>query len=315
MRVEVEVCIALVADLLLGDPRWLPHPVRWIGNFALRTEAPMRRLFRHAKAAGIAAALCVLLTTGLSAFAAIFVAGLLADWLRDLVSIVILYYCFAGRDLAHHAWDVYRALCAEDLDEARSRVGRIVGRDTDVLDEQGIVRAAVESVAENTVDGVTAPLFFALLCGPVGAIVYKAISTLDSTFGYKNERYLQFGWASARIDDCAAWLPARLTLPVMAMAAWLTGLSMSGAWKIGLRDGRKHASPNSGFSEAAAAGALRVQLGGPLYRQGKLIEAPRLGDELELLQRAHIGAVIRLMLVTEILFAGGLALLRVMLVN
>lgn len=315
MRVEVEVCIALVADLLIGDPRWLPHPVRWIGNFALRIEAPLRRIIRAPRLAGIMAALCVLLVTGGCAYGAITLAGLVALWLRDLVSILILYYCFAARDLAHHASDVYEALIADDLAEARSRVARIVGRDTDSLDEHGVVRAAVESVAENTVDGVTAPLFFALLLGPIGAIVYKAISTLDSTFGYKNERYLHFGWASARIDDCAAWLPARLTLPVMTIAASLSRLSPSGAWRIGLRDARKHASPNSGFSEAAAAGALRVQLGGPLLRHGRPVMAPLLGDDLVPLRREHIVEVIRLMLVTEIIFVAMLALLRIMLVN
>lgn len=143
--------------------------------------------------------------------------------------------------------DVYWALTRGELDEARARVGLIVGRDTAELDERDIVRAAVESVAENTVDGVTAPLFFAALAGPVGAMIYKAISTLDSTFGYKNERYLHFGWASARIDDVAAFLPARLTLPLIALAAALARMRGGAAWRIGLRDRRRHASPNAGI--------------------------------------------------------------------
>jgi len=164
----------------------------------------------------------------------------------------------------------------------------MVGRDTDCLDEAGIVRAAVESVAENTVDGVTAPLFFAILGGPVGALTYKAISTLDSTFGYKNERYIQFGWASARLDDCANFVPARLTAPLIVLAAAILRLNPANAWRIFLRDGRKHPSPNSGLPEATIAGALSVQLGGTMYRKGVPVEMPRLGDPVKGLNRVMI---------------------------
>jgi adenosylcobinamide-phosphate synthase len=310
MRLEYQIGCALVLDLLLGDPRWFPHPVRLIGRGAMALEAPLRKLFRNPKCAGIATALVVIATTALVVGASIALAGRAGGTCKDILSILWMYSAFAASDLARHARNVYRALDEKDIEKARGMVARMVGRDTAALDERGIVRAAVESVAENTVDGVTAPLFFAFLCGPVGALTYKAISTLDSTFGYKNERYLHFGWASARIDDCAAWLPARLTLPFIALAAAVLKLHPMRALRYGLRDGGKHASPNAGISEAAMAGALGVQLGGPLFRQGIALQAPLLAEPGYPLQRRHILAAIRLMFVTTLLLALFLASVR-----
>ena len=301
MRLEAQIAAAYGLDLLCGDPRWFPHPVKLIGRFALRLEAPLRRLIANARLAGVAAAVIVVGTTATVAGAAIIAAYRTHPWLGDIVSIALLYTTFATRDLAAHAAAVYRALVKGDLPLARARVSRIVGRDTACLDEPGVIRAAVESVAENTVDGVTAPLFFAALGGPVLALTYKAISTLDSTFGYKNERYREFGWASARLDDLAAWLPARLTFPLTVLAASITGMHPAGAWKLGLRDCRLHVSPNAGFAEAAAAGALGVQLGGPLWRNGQVLELPHMGEPIEALNRRHIRGAITLMLATSLL--------------
>jgi adenosylcobinamide-phosphate synthase len=164
------------------------------------------------------------------------------------------------------------------LASARRCVGAIVGRDTDRLDEAGVVRAAVESVAESAVDGVTAPLLFAVVAGPVGAIVYRAVNTLDSMFGHQDERYRDFGWAAARIDDLANYVPARLTAPLVCVAALVLRLRPGLAWRMLLRDGRKHASPNSGLTEAAMAGALGVQLGGLTYYDGQPLAKPTIGD-------------------------------------
>ncbi|XHR30775.1 MAG: adenosylcobinamide-phosphate synthase CbiB [Chthoniobacteraceae bacterium] len=308
MRLEIQVLAAFGLDLLLGDPRWLPHPVRWIGRLALALETPLRRALRNDYAAGCAAVLVVLGATGLSAFALLAAARELGPWGGDAASIVLLYTCLAGRDLARHAQRVHRALADGDLGEARRRVAMLVGRDTERLDEPGVARAAVESVAENLVDGVTAPIFFALIGGPVGALIYKAVNTLDSTFGYKNERYLRFGWASARLDDCVNYLPARLTAPLVAAAAALLRLRPLAAWRTLRRDGRKHPSPNSGLSEAAVAGALGVQLGGLNYYFGQPSERPPMGDPGQTLRRGHILAANRLMLTTSALallvFAG-----------
>lgn len=308
MRVEYQVLAAFGVDLLFGDPRWLPHPVKFIGRFAAAIEAPLLRSFSNARLAGIVAVLAVLSVTGLVAFALIAGAARLHPIAGDIVSIALLYTCFAGRDLASHSHRVYRALAADDLPEARRRVAMLVGRDTEHLDEPEVVRGTVESVAENMVDGVTAPLFFAVLGGPVGALLYKAVNTLDSTFGYKTERYLQFGWASARLDDVVNYLPARLTAPLVVFTSALLGLRPLGAWRIFRRDGHKHPSPNSGLTEAAVAGALGVQLGGLNYYFGEPSERPRMGDFHQSLGRVHILQANRLMLLTSalalLIFAG-----------
>jgi adenosylcobinamide-phosphate synthase len=299
MRFEYQILAAIALDLLFGDPQWFPHPVRFIGRFAMAIESPYRKLIPNPRAAGILAALTVILTTGLLSFGLIYGAHSISPILGTAVSVLFLYTSIAARDLARHGMNVYRALKSGDIQEARRRVSYIVGRDTDVLDENGVVRATVESVAENTVDGVTAPLFYAILGGPVAVMVYKAMSTLDSTFGYKNDRYLQFGWASARVDDLANYIPARLTIPLIALAAAVLGMRPLNALRICRRDGRKHASPNSGLSESAMAGALGVQLGGPVYRKGELFSAPLLGDPIVTLGARHIPAINRLMYATS----------------
>jgi len=301
MRLEYQILIAFALDLLLGDPRWLPHPVKLIGRFALALESPLRRAIPNARAAGVIAVLVVLGATGLATFAVIRIAAALHPFAGDAVSILLLYTTFAARDLAQHSHNVYRALRDGDLSEARRRVKMIVGRDTWRLDETGVTRATVESVAENMVDGVTAPIFFAVLGGPVGAMLYKAVSTLDSTFGYKNERYLNFGWASARLDDLANFIPARLTAPLVAVAAALLGLRPLNALRMWLRDGRKHESPNADLAEAAVAGALGVQLGGLNHYDGEPSEHPLMGDPLQPLERRHILKTNWLMLTTSAL--------------
>ena len=223
MRLEYQILLALALDFALGDPRPFPHPVKGIGWLALVLEGPARRVLRSAFAAGLLTALTVLAAAGLVAWGLIGGARMIQPWLGDGISVLILYTCFAARDLSDHSRAVDRALGEGDLPLARKRVGMIVGRDTDGLDEAGIVRATVESVAENTADGVIAALFYAVLGGPVAALVYKAVNTLDSTFGYRNVRYLMFGRASARLDDVANYLPARFTVLLIALATFLTG--------------------------------------------------------------------------------------------
>ena len=240
MRLGYQVFIAVVLDLLIGDPRWLPHPVKWIGRFAMFMERPSRRIM-PARTAGIVTALSVILVTAFAAGGLIALAGMLHPFAADAVSIGLLYTTFAARDLADHSGNVLRTLREGDLPQARRFVSRMVGRDTESLDEGEIVRATVESVAENTVDGVIAPMFWAVIGGPIGAMVYKAINTLDSTFGYRNERYIDFGRASARIDDAANFIPARLAVPLIAGAAFCLGMGGHEAWRIARRDGRNHA--------------------------------------------------------------------------
>ena len=315
MSLTWQILAAVLLDLLIGDPRWLPHPVRFIGRFALALEAPLRRWLRQDYAAGVVAVLLVVGGTAGIAWGAIVLAGRAHPLAAGLVGVLLIYTAIAARDLVDHSQSVFQALAAGDLPLARKKVAMIVGRDTENLDEAGVTRAAVECVAESTVDGVTAPLFFAILFGPVGALAYRAVNTLDSTFGYKSERYWRFGWASARLDDVANYLPARLTAPLVGVAAALLGLRTRLSWKILRRDGRKHASPNSGLTEAAMAGALGVQLGGTNYYGGEALEKETMGEPLESLAARHISAANRLMLATVGLFLGlGLAMRAIVLV-
>src|SRR5450830_841706 len=280
MNLTYQILAAVALDLLVGDPRWLPHPVRGIGWLAQRLERPTRCLIRNEKAAGIVTVLLVVLTAGVSAWGLIYIAGLCHPLAADLVSIILIYTTIAARDLARHSGAVFRALAAGNLGAARQCVAKIVGRDTAQLDEAGVARAAVECVAESTVDGVTAPLFFAILAGPVGAVMYRAINTLDSTFGYTNDRYIRFGWAAARLDDLANYLPSRVTAPLIGLAAAILGRRPMQSWRILRRDGRKHASPNAGLPEAAMAGALGIQLGGLNYYDGEPLEKPAIGEPI-----------------------------------
>ena len=310
MKPEYQLIAAFALDLLFGDPPRLPHPVRLIGRFALALEAPFRRKITNARLAGIVVAALTVCVTGLVTWAAISGAAMVHPIAGDAVSILLLYTTFAARDLLRHSHRVYRALQSGDLTSARQAVAMLVGRDTDRLDEQGVSRAAVESVAENLIDGVTAPIFFAALGGPIAAMMYKAASTLDSTFGYKNERYLFFGWASARLDDVANYLPARITVPFIALAAAISGFRPLGALRICLRDGRKHPSPNSGLGEATVAGALGVQLGGLNYYDGEPENGAFLGDPVHLLNRKSILSANILVLTTTVLFLLACVLIR-----
>ena len=304
MRLELQILIAFALDLLFGDPRWLPHPVKLIGRFALALEAPCRRVIHQAYLAGVVAVLIVVGATGAAAFGLVYGAAQLHPFAGEAMAVFLIYTALAARDLADHSRNVYEALAQNDVPAARRRVALIVGRDTDKLDEAGVARAAAESVAESMVDGVTAPLFFAAIGGPVGALIYKAINTLDSTFGYKTERYLRFGWAAARLDDLANYLPARLTAPLVALAAALIRRRPFNSLRILLRDGRKHESPNAGLAEAAVAGALGVQFGGLNFYAGEACERPRMGDPGEPVTRAHILSANALMFITAALALG-----------
>lgn len=302
MRTEFIIIAAFCLDALVGDPRWLYHPVCAIGLLAKRLETPARKLFRIDFVAGIFTVLTVIILTGLTTWLLLAIANQIHTFVYYLLSVLLIYTTIASHDLAAHSNEVYKQLVQNDIVAARKKVSMIVGRDTENLNEAEITRAAVESVAESTVDGVTAPLFYALIAGPIGAMVYKAVNTLDSTFGYKNDRYIKFGWASARLDDVANYLPARLTSPLMCMAAGLLRLRPLNAFKIMLSDRQNHTSPNSGFTEAAMAGALGVQLGGLNYYFGKASEKPAIGKDIEKLNSRHIKKANQLMFVTSVLF-------------
>ncbi len=222
-------------------------------------------------------------------------------FLGSLVTVILIYWAISIKDLADHSWAVHRPLSQGNLPAARQALANIVGRETSQLSEAGIIRATVETIAENTVDGVLSPLFYAALGGPPLAWAFKAVSTLDSMVGYKSEPYREFGWAGARLDDLLNWLPARLSGGLFTLAAWLTGLDWRQTWKICRRDGRRHASPNAGWPEAAISGALGLRLGGPNVYHGELVDKPWLGDGLREPETADILKAIRLLYVVSAL--------------
>jgi adenosylcobinamide-phosphate synthase len=304
----VIVVAAVLLDLLLGDPRWFPHPVVLIGRLISFLESQLRRLVANERLAGVlllVLTLAVTVTVGWGV-----VAG--ADRLHPLAGIavatVLAWSCLAARSLHRESGLVAQALAKDDLPTARRALSFIVGRDTAGLEAPEIWRGAVETVAENSSDGVIAPLCYLLLGGPVLALAYKAANTLDSMVGYQNDRYRYFGWASARFDDLVNFLPARLTGLLMALAAPPLGLSGRAAWRTMRRDGGNHASPNSGIPEAAAAGALGVQLGGTNVYFGQPVAKPTIGEPLKPLDASAWQGAVRLMYGAEaLLLAGWLA--------
>ncbi len=301
---EHAIIAAFLFDLLVGDPRWAPHPVRMIGWYGGRLETILRKLCRNERLAGYLCVLIMLLNVSALSLGVLYTA-----WLVDRSRVVfwitataMIYWSIATHDLLKHAKEVLQALQADDLAEARTRVGRIVGRDTENLDAAGVTRAAVESVAESIVDGITAPLFFAMLLGPVGAILYRTVNTMDSMFGYMNKRYKDFGRTAARLDDLANFIPARLTAPLLCLAAAMLYRSGKRAFLTLLRDAHNHASPNSGLAEAAMAGALGVQLGGPSVYGGRTLMKPTIGERFERIEPGHIRKAGRVTLVAAALF-------------
>lgn len=290
---------AYLLDALLGDPVWLPHPVVAMGRAISGLERLLRRLFPNTNS-GLLAAGCVLaalLPVGSFCVAAgtLFLAGRVHPLLALALNAFWGGQCLAVRDLRKEAMAVYACLKQNDLPAARKAVGRIVGRDTAALTTEGVTKAAVETVAENFSDGVFAPMFHLAIGGAPLALAYKAVNTMDSMVGYKNDRYLYFGRAAAHLDDAANWLPARLSGLLLILAAPLCGLSGKEAFRIWRRDRRNHASPNSAQTEAACAGALRVQLAGDAYYFGKLVHKPTLGDPLRPVEAEDIPRACRLM--------------------
>ena len=219
-----------------------------------------------------------------------------------MMGALIIYFSISIKSLAFEAKNVMTSLKENDLIKARKFLAKIVGRDTVHLNEEQIMRACVETVAEGSVDGVLSPLFYSFIGGPIGAIAYKAVNTLDSMVGYKNEKYIRFGWASARLDDVANYIPARISCLLIPTASFLCGCSFKRSLKIALRDGRKHESPNSGIPEAAIAGALGVQLGGPSTYQGEFVEKPFIGDNQNQLTLKSVDTAVKITYVTSILF-------------
>ena len=307
MTICVAAFLGFLLDLWLADPGWMPHPVVLMGKCITRLEEVLRRRFpvtlKGERAAGCVLAVLLPVGTLVLTGAICLLAGRIHPLLGMAVQTFWCWQALAVKGLAEESKNVYRQLAAEDLPGARRAVARIVGRDTQALTEEGVTKAAVETVAENFSDGVVAPLFYMMIGGAPLALCYKAVNTMDSMIGYKNQRYLQFGRAAAKLDDAANYLPSRLAAVFWILAAGLTGQDAPNAWRIWRRDRRNHASPNSAQTESACAGALGVQLAGPAYYFGEYYNKPTIGDAKRPIEPRDI------LRANRMLFAGaGLAL-------
>ncbi len=291
VRAALLLC-AWLLDALIGDPPTLPHPVRWMGNLIAALEKCLRPRFpatAQGERRGGRWMVCgVLSACFLCTVIILYTCKRVHFRLWFAVSALLCAYMIAPRSLREESTRVQRELERGDLPAARYALSRIVGRDTETLDEEAVARAAVETVAENTSDGVIAPLLYLALLGPVGAVLYKAVNTMDSMVGYHNERYEHWGRAAARLDDAANLLPARLSGALLCAAAPLVGLDGGNAWRIFRRDRLCHKSPNSAHTEAACAGALGVQLGGPSRYFGAVVDKPTIGDPLRRVEPSDI---------------------------
>ncbi len=283
-------------DALLGDPETMPHPVRGIGRLITELEPWARKRITNAKYAGVTVGILVPVIAYACTGMIIWLCGLLNEWLATAASILLIYTTLSSRCLSNEARAIGKLLQEGDMVKARKQLSRIVGRDTQELEKKDIARATIESVSENSVDGIIAPLFYAVLGGAPLAMAYKAINTLDSMVGYKDDRYREFGWFSARMDDAANFIPARLCLIIIpiAMLAVLPGRSVK-TLKAILRDGAKNPSPNSGYPEAGFAGALGIQLGGDTRYKGVFHHKQFLGDKEKDIEVEDIDKGIRLM--------------------
>ncbi|NLL78870.1 MAG: cobalamin biosynthesis protein CobD [Clostridiales bacterium] len=324
-------CFGFLLDLLLGDPYFLPHPIRGIGRLIQGVEKWLRReesreageqerrmcksssqgdngqekRYQKELRQGMVMVVTVLVTVTAAAAAVLVLAYWINPYVGMVVETVMTYQLLAVKCLKDESMKVCRALEKQNTEEARAAVSMIVGRDTACLNEEGIIRAAVETVAENTSDGVIAPMLYTALGGPVLGFFYKAVNTMDSMIGYRNEKYLYFGRAAARLDDFVNYIPARISAWMMIAAAFLGGRSFSGKGAVAIyeRDRHKHKSPNSAQTEAVCAGALRIQLAGDASYFGKVVNKPYIGDALRKAEYEDIKRANRLMYVTACMCA------------
>lgn len=307
----IVIVAAFALDLVLGDPHFLWHPVKGMGYTIEYLERILRKLFgirdereldrTKKKIAGVIMVVLVIAFSIFSVYFILILADMLHLYVRIAVEIVMCYQMLAARSLYDESMKVYKELKNGTIESSRAAVAMIVGRDTQNLDDVGVTKAAVETVAENTSDGVIAPLFYMALFGVYGVFIYKAVNTMDSMIGYKNDRYIYFGRCAARLDDLMNYFPARISALLMILASYILGLDGKMAWKIYRRDRYNHASPNSAQTEAVCAGALGVRLAGNAYYFGKLLNKPYIGDALRKIEIEDIKRANGLMYMTSLL--------------
>ncbi len=297
--------IGFVLDLMFGDPYFLWHPIRLIGNLIAFTEKKLRRIFPVNKSGElIAGILLVIIVVALSTGIPVLILGFSYHWkpyVGVLVESIMCYQLLATKSLKVESMKVYKALSKGELEEGRQAVSMIVGRDTANLTETGIVKAAVETVAENTSDGSIAPMLFMIIAGAGGGFFYKAVNTMDSMVGYKNEKYINLGKLAARLDDVLNYIPARISAYLMIVSTIFSKFNTKNAWKIYRRDRYNHASPNSAHTESVVAGALEVQLAGNAYYFEKLYPKKTIGDDIRTVECEDIKRANMLLYQTAVL--------------
>lgn len=269
-------------DLLIGDPNNPFHPVRGIGWLASKLEIIFRRfLKKHLRLAGLIVWILTIISTFVITYGIIFVFSEINKYLSLIVQGIIIYFCISAKGLVVEGYGVMKHLKEGNIKKARKSLSYIVGRDTENLDSNGVIRAVIETIAENISDGVIAPILFAGIFGAVGSMVYKAVNTMDSMFGYKNDRYIEFGYFPAKLDDVFNYIPARITGILIVISSFFLKKNYKNSLKTYKRDRYNHTSPNSAHPEAAMAGALDIQLGGSNYYFGKIVEKPLIGDKIK----------------------------------
>lgn len=276
------ILISYIADFVFGDPYWFPHPVRLMGRLISFFEGALNNGSVHKtiqRFCGILTALGVITISGICAYVIIKLATRFHPIAGKLAWIFLAYTTLATKDLVIHARAVWKMLAINDIEGARKKLSLMVGRDTQGLSQEGVICATLETIAESTTDGIIAPLLYLILGGPVLAVMFKAVSTLDSMIGHKDERYLYFGWCAAKIDDIANFIPARIAGLLIPIASLFSGKDSVASLRIMFRDGKKQDSPNSAISEAAMSGALGVRLGGTCSYSGRIVEHPYLGEQ------------------------------------
>lgn len=305
MSLALLLIAAYVLDLIIGDPRSLPHPVVYMGKAISALERLIRRWVSQPRSLKRAGVLLPLLIAGGAWVLTALLVGLLygvTPWLGWAAEAWLISTTIASKGLKEAGLAVYVELRKGDLPAARRALGMIVGRDTAGLDSPEIVRGTVETVAENIVDAIISPLFFALLGGAPLAMAYRAVNTLDSMVGYKNDKYRDLGWASARLDDVTNYIPARITALLLTLCALVLQLDWRSCWRTVLRDARLHPSPNSGYPESAVAGALGIRLGGENVYHGITSFRAYMGEPLRAMQPEDIIVTSRLMLLSSAMF-------------
>lgn len=299
------IVAGFILDLLFGDPHWLPHPICLIGNLIGFLEKNLRRLLAPGKTALLlGGALMVVIVLALSyavPYAILMLAEQVSPWLRFALETIMFYQIFATKCLRDESMKVYTALHNDDLADARVKLSWIVGRDTKELTAEEVTKGAVETVAENTADGIIAPMLYMFIGGAPLAFLYKGINTMDSMVGYKNDKFLYFGRCAAKLDDLANLIPARITGLVMILASYFLNLNAAGAWKIFWRDRYNHLSPNSAMTESVTAGALNIQLGGDHFYFGKLVHKDTIGDNIRQVVPEDIVAANNLLYMTAVI--------------